>query len=724
MTPITFQTPVLLYLLLLLIPLAVLLKRARDRRNLVLTEMEADESLRRSDWPDRTRLVGVALLMLALARPGYHPQRHSVSKSGRDVVFALDVSQSMLAEDAYPSRLNAAKEGIRDSLDSFQTERVGLVIYAGSANILCPLTYDYDFVRYMLDQASTRAVDFGGTTLLSAVEKCTDSMLSVERKGMQDLVVLTDGEDHGPAHVRVAELLNEHALGLLVIGIGDGTSGSRIPIEDQDGNTVYLQHNDQTIMTRLNDQGLRELATRTEEAVYRPVGTAAFDLAEIYSKYVVNKPVSGTSGTETYVVYREAGFALIGIAVVLFLLAERQLARRNPRLRVLPQTISPIAGLPMPVLIVLACLGVGASLQAENRETEQQFSEAIRLQQRGQHADALEAYERLEFKTPDGGWLPRELATLKFNQGLCHLAEAAAMAASKPRTALTMARQAQSCFLAVKRMHPGLLRAGMRLDPTSRLIADYEARVREDDEREQALQDQMQQLIERLQELQRQQTDLRNDVPARTPQSEARRRGQANAAPATPISEPDTAAADSRRFSSSQRVLQTEGVAISELMRAIDQAMKLPEIDSQNQPLSVLQVPRRLMNEVIAAQDLAGKNIRQWSSWPDAREQQHVALQKLQQILDLLANNNSGESDESEWDDEEEDWDSMEPNESDESKTKSMSGRGDFANGAAMQPLPLPNYSVEDILEQETGNLQFRQQQRAKGNQNSVEKDW
>lgn len=155
---------------------------------------------------DYLRLAAFTLLVLALARPGYAPKKHSVSRTGRDVVFALDVSQSILAEDVAPSRLEVSKQAVRDALKTFSNERVGLVVYAGSATILCPLTYDYDFVRYMLEQAHTRSADFGGTTVQSAVEKVVDQVFMPDRGGVQDLVILTDGRDHGSQMPRAARL--------------------------------------------------------------------------------------------------------------------------------------------------------------------------------------------------------------------------------------------------------------------------------------------------------------------------------------------------------------------------------------------------------------------------------------------------------------------------------------------------------------------------------------
>ncbi|TWU38217.1 vWA domain-containing protein [Novipirellula artificiosorum] len=709
MTPITFHNPALTLLLLLLVPLAVLLRRARCRRNVVLSEMGADESLRRSVWPDRLRIFAVTLLIVAVARPGYSPQRHSISKRGRDVVFVLDVSRSMLAEDAYPSRLEAAKNGIRDALDHFQTERAGLVIYAGSANILCPLTYDHDFVRFMLDQAMPRAVDFGGTTLLSAVEKCTGSMLSDDRKGMQDLIVLTDGEDHDTNNRRVAQLLRDHELGLIVIGIGDASSGSRIPIEDEQGKRVYLEHDGRMVTTRLNDEGLRELASLAVDAAYRPIGTAGYDLGTIYTSYVINKPVSGTSGSDTYIVYHEAAFGLIALALVLLLLAERMIAK--------PHSLA-IATL------IAYCAVSGTVAKAADPQTAQRFAEAMQLHQQGRHTDAFAEYELLEKELPFRNWTLSEIAVLKFNQGLCRLAEAEANATLEPRTALSMAHQAQAAFLAARRMSPSFRRPAMRLDSTARLIADYQARIQEEEARNRQFQDQMQQLVERLRELQRKQSELQNDVPSRPNPPARRRRDQSASNPAPTVREPETAGVDSKRFADRQRAIRQEGVEIEKQMQTLDQAMLPPGTENREAPTSILAEPLRFMKEVIATQELATTMLAQWGSWHDARNQQQLAVQKIQEILDLLASDDSEESDESEWDEEEEDWDMMEPSDSDPSMSESMQGQGDFSSDAAMQPLPVPNYSVDDILQQERGNLQFRQQQRAQGNQKSVEKDW
>ena len=210
MSEFIFQWPLALLALLGTFPLLWMLAHARKQRLQLIEAMGGGHPTHRK-LRDILRISAYILLVLALARPGYAPHTEATSRTGRDVVFAIDVSQSMLAEDAAPSRLEVAKQGVRDALQTFENERVGLIVYAGSASILCPLTYDYDFVRYMLEQANPRTVDFGGTTVQSAVEKAVDQVFVAGRENVQDLIVLTDGGDHGSVVTKTVDLLNTKA---------------------------------------------------------------------------------------------------------------------------------------------------------------------------------------------------------------------------------------------------------------------------------------------------------------------------------------------------------------------------------------------------------------------------------------------------------------------------------------------------------------------------------
>ncbi|WP_424314875.1 vWA domain-containing protein [Haloferula sp.] len=680
------QWPWMLALLLLLLPLAGALARARRKRSDLRARLGADEARgeKRRDW---LRIAAAMVLIVALSRPGYAPERRAVSQSGRDVVFAIDVSRSMLAEDAHPSRLEAAKQGVRDALAGFGSERVGLVIYAGSATILCPLTYDYDFVRYMLEQVNPRAVDFGGTTVLSAVEKTVDNVFSDERKGMQDLVVLTDGEDHVPDAARVAELLKESGVDLLLIGLGDTSSASRIPIENEEGGKSYLKHEGDFVSTRLNEKVLRELTARSDGASYVGPGTAAFDLGGIYASYAMGKPAEGAMGADSFVVYKEAGIGLVGLALVMLVAAGR-------------------AGSSRWVLLMLMAFMV-QPLWAES------FDQARGLQLDGRFEEALEIYGELD------GFNPAQAAAVKFNEGLCYLALSEKTAEESPAGALASARMAQRYFLEAKRLDRDLERAGMRLDSTATLIARYEEELRKKEQEDQVVEELLDAIIERLKVLYEKQSALFIEVQEKAPKSRPAKKG-----PAPPTVAPVTASKDGRRFASSQQQLNTEGVSILGEMEKLDEVMMAAMPEGTPPEMSVMREPIRLMGEVVTVQKQAVVPLGEWKTWPETMGYQQIALRRIEEILGILEggeSDDSGEGEDGEWDDEGE-WD--EYGEGEEGTPSSMPMEGDLAAGSEMAPLPVPNYSVEDLLMEEQGSMQFREQQRAKSQAGKVEKDW
>ncbi len=119
----------------------------------------------RRRWKAALILAGFFLLSISLARPAWNLQQTTVKRTGRDVVFVLDVSKSMLAEDLAPNRLERAKLAIADVIDTLAGDRVGLVAFGGTAAIKCPLTLDYGFFRMMLENISTDSIDRGGTMI-------------------------------------------------------------------------------------------------------------------------------------------------------------------------------------------------------------------------------------------------------------------------------------------------------------------------------------------------------------------------------------------------------------------------------------------------------------------------------------------------------------------------------------------------------------------------------
>lgn len=708
MSGFVFQWSAVLPLLLLALPLWWLLSYARARRAELIKAMGGGLSTHRR-LRDTLRIAAFVLLVLAMARPGYSPERLSISRTGRDVVFALDVSQSMLTEDVAPSRLEVAKQAVRDALNTFSNERVGLVVYAGSATIMCPLTYDYDFVRYMLEQTHTRSADFGGTTLQSAVEKVVDQVLMADRAGVQDLVVMTDGGDHGSRMDEVSELLQEHGVDLLLLGIGNPNQGSPIPIEDADGVRTLMRSKDGIIYTQLDDASLRALAAQSANTEYVSVGDRVFDLGQVYLDYVAGRDVSVSEAGDGIVVYQEGALFFMMPALLLLLLSECWGANG---LR-LGQ-----AGVLLAVLCVMPKEGTAATSQSQA-----QFTAASQLYAGGSFVEAESLFTEIALSSDEATMTPTDLAAVQLNRGLCLMEMSRAESEVSAELGLNYAQQAQFAFLAAKRYVPNLERSGMRLESTSTWVSELQVRIAEEAEEQDAMEAQMQQLVELLQALLEAQQELRQKVTESDVNRRHPKRAK-NTPPPPPIEQPSDAAANSPLFVKSERVLKVEAARLYVEMQKLDATMSPPVPEGMPPMESLLAEPVKLMAKVPEAMERAAALLGSWNSWPAGRAEQQIAEQLIEEILSLLGNNSSDESEGDEWDEMDEDGEYEYSEEMDESMMSSMPMEGDFAAGGEMQALPVPNYSAEDILMEEQGSLQFRQQQRAKANAGKVEKDY
>jgi|GEM_PF-371749 len=711
MKPFVLQWPWALALLLAVVPLAWLAIYAQSQRLAMRSMLGGNPNSERNhrDW----LWIGVfALLALALARPGYQPERHAIEQSGRDVVFVLDVSRSMLARDAYPSRLEAAKQGIRDCLDGFEGEQVGLVIYAGSSSISCPLTSDYDFVRYMLTQIQPRSVEFGGSLLLSAIEKCVDQVMSTERRGFQDIILLSDGEDHGPGLELAAKRIEESEAKLLAVGLGDSESGSRIPIISEEGETIPLKHKGEIVYTRLRDKELGELSRMTPEGEYVKAGTLPFHLGEIYRSFSEDKERIASGSDSGYVIYKEGAFFILPIALLLALVAKTDM--RISR--------SAIVGLAVWMAIAL----IPSAIWAQSEDSmEQRFSAAIDLLEQGDYAESEIAFRELVeiLESSDTG--PINIAASLFNQGLSRLKQAERLSESSPRDALDVARGAQGLFFDAARYRPGYRRAGARLDEVAVMLEALQARVRDEENREQERDEKIEALLQRIRELREAQIELRetvesSDVERRPVQANRFSRASTDEQPI-----PENADVKGEAFTARQLLLRQEGLSIQVEMRNLDtefsMASALSHDNSSESVQTVMREPLLLMQKALEAQKEAEELLPQWRYWISARARQSETIDRLQEILDLFASNSEDEG-EGDWN--EEDWEEFMDTDPGEAVAASMPMKGEFRKDAMMQPLPIPNFSAEDILMEEKSSQQFRQQQRAKANAGKVEKDW
>ncbi|MEM0970450.1 MAG: VWA domain-containing protein, partial [Verrucomicrobiota bacterium] len=272
-------------LLLLLLPLGGILylfaerRRLRDRRRMAGGANASPAAQSRLRHFVRL-LIAAGFLILALSRPAWREVPMDSTQEGRDIVFLLDVSRSMLAEDLAPNRLEAAKTAIRDCVDTLEGDRVGLVVFAGSASILCPLTNDYHFFYDKLNEAHPDFVSpgdtrVGGTRIGDALHKICDKLLSIERLGYQDVVLLSDGGDQDSRPDRAAERLNNLQVRFLLVGLGDSIQGARIPAraDDETQQGPFVRYEGDVVWSKLEDDGLKALAEACTHGVFLRAGT-------------------------------------------------------------------------------------------------------------------------------------------------------------------------------------------------------------------------------------------------------------------------------------------------------------------------------------------------------------------------------------------------------------------------------------------------------------------
>lgn len=204
---------------------------------------------------------GLFFLAIALLQPRGKEYEDTVEQQGRDVYFALDVSRSMLASDVVPNRLVCAKEKIKQSISHLSCERVGLILFSGSAFIQCPLTADIGAFMTFLDYVDIETISSGTTALDSALNKALEAFEHKQNKKNKLVVVLTDGEDFSVSLSQVKSRAQAQGMHICALGVGS-LAGAPIPLFDDEGNAIGHQRDDTgaVVISQLNEPLLRSLA--------------------------------------------------------------------------------------------------------------------------------------------------------------------------------------------------------------------------------------------------------------------------------------------------------------------------------------------------------------------------------------------------------------------------------------------------------------------------------
>lgn len=268
-------------------------------------------------WKQGLLLAATAFLIVGLARPAWNPKPQIINREGRDVVFIVDVSRSMLAEDLAPNRLERAKLAIRDCLEGLNGDRVGLIAFAGTSVVKCPLTLDYGFFRMMLEDIGPDDISRGGTLIGDALRKAQTEVFDQRDREFRDIILITDGDDQESFPVEAAKQVGEAGIRVIAIGLGDENQGQRIPITDKQGRKTFLKYQGEEVWTKLAAGTLREVAAATPDGKYLNVATGAFDLNAIYQEFISSAKKKAleesrvTLFDEKYQIFLATGFLLL-----------------------------------------------------------------------------------------------------------------------------------------------------------------------------------------------------------------------------------------------------------------------------------------------------------------------------------------------------------------------------------------------------------------------------
>ena len=267
--------------------------------------------------------AALTLVILMLARPQFGSKMETVKRSGVEAVIALDISNSMLAEDVTPSRLDKSKKLISRLVDTFNNDKVGLIVFAGDAFTQLPITSDYVSAKMFLETINPSLITTQGTDIGAAIRLAMKSFTPQEGVG-RAIVVITDGENHEGGAVEAAKEAAKKGIQVNVLGVGL-PDGAPIPIEGS--NDFRRDREGNVIVTRLNEAMCQEIA-KEGNGIYIRVDNS--NSAQKAINQEINKMAKSDVESKVYTDYNEQ-FQVIAWMILLLLLVEMLiLDRKNP----------------------------------------------------------------------------------------------------------------------------------------------------------------------------------------------------------------------------------------------------------------------------------------------------------------------------------------------------------------------------------------------------------
>ena len=385
-----FEDPIYLWLL-VLIPILALIRFISYRNQKKRLRKFGEPALLKELMPDVSRfrpsvkfwiLQGaLALLVLMLARPQMGTKISQEKRVGIETIICMDISNSMLAEDIVPSRLDRSKMMIENLVDHFSNDKIGLIVFAGDAFVQLPITSDYVSAKMFLSSIDPSMIATQGTDIGRAIDMATHSFTPEEGIG-RAIIVITDGENHEGGAVEAASAAKDAGMRVYVLGVGS-SKGSPIPIPGTDD---YMKDNKgNTVMSALNEQMCKELAQAGGGAyIHVENNSAAQDQLDNELDKLSKKETTATLYSEF-----DEQFQAFGLLALLLLVLEICiLDRRNPLLKNISLFGKKKRAAAMLCLLLVAA---SASAQMTDRQYIRQGNKQFRS---GDYANAEVSYRK------------------------------------------------------------------------------------------------------------------------------------------------------------------------------------------------------------------------------------------------------------------------------------------------------------------------------------------
>ena len=271
-------------------------------------------------------ILALTSLILALANPQFGSKLEEVKREGIDIMIAIDLSNSMLAEDLPPNRIERAKQSISRMIDRLEGDRIGLVVFAGDAYVQLPITTDYSAAKLFLSTINTEIISTQGTAIGKAIDLCINSF-DFKNGQSKSIIIITDGENHEDDAKEKAKEASKKGVVVHTIGMGS-EEGGPIPLKNRRGQIQSYQKdkNGETVITKLNEEMLKQIASSGKGSYIRANSTKS-GLDALFNE--INKMEKNKIDSKVFTDYKDRFQWLLGLSIILLILEILLLERKN-----------------------------------------------------------------------------------------------------------------------------------------------------------------------------------------------------------------------------------------------------------------------------------------------------------------------------------------------------------------------------------------------------------